>query len=527
LPAELYWEDLALEERLQKVLKGREDPVYFCQDPYFLNLTLWPMEIEIIRRFIWGVPKAMEILEWQETRAAHIKKDKMEEFNSKYVQIYHDLAIEAGMNSGKTFMASCIGLQQAFELLSLKNPVEYYGASPGTEFFILNVATSDEQAHDTIFAQEKGKVENSPFFQYLKPRTKYNEFRFTQKSVIIRCGGSNSGSLVGRNVKCALFDELARFKDTRGERSGWEVYHGLGRGTKKVPALKAKRVAISSTLYVGDIIDYLYEMSKRVDTMLGYKYATWEMNPTLTKEVLADEFEKDPDSAWRDYGVAPTRAIEKYYGDPSIIGFNDKRVNPMLPDGTFKESFMGDPGFDYVLTGDPAIKMDSFGLALGHLTEENKVYIDYVHRIAPKLEVDPTEVVNIINHIKSRFNLQRFIVDQWNYPETIKKVQDSGIDVVFNVVKLPQHDRLKEAWKLKEIDCYEHEALRIELVNLEIHRGRKVDHPRRGSKDIADALAQLVWDLTSAEREVREWSPHYYRRIITRGPMIVPVMRSY
>jgi hypothetical protein len=506
---------------MRKVLQARDDPVFFCEDEYFLGLTLWPLEKDIIRRFIWGVPKEMKIEDWMTAKAEYLKNNNIEEFQKTYVQEYFDLVIEAGMNSGKTFLASCLGLQQAFELLTIDDPVHFYGAGAGTEFFILNVATSDEQAHDTVFAQEKGKIDNSPFFQWMKPRERYNEYNFEEKHVIVRCGGSNSSSLVGRAVKCALFDELARFQTTSGERGAYSVYNGLGRGTKKVPKLRAKRIAISSMLYEKDIIDSLYEMSKRVKTMLGYKYATWEMNPELTMEVLADEFEKDAATAWRDYGNQPARDIQKYYGDTEIVEFNKDRSSPLLSDNTFKDWFMGDAEYDYIMTGDPAIKFDSFGIALGHLNRDNVVVVDFIHKISPKLEVDPAEVVYYIDVLKSRFNITKFIIDQWNYPETLKKIQEKGIEIVFNTVGLKEHDKLKEAWKLKQIDCYDSPELFSELANLEIHQGKKIDHPRKGSKDEADALAQLVFALTATTPAEEAWSPSYYRRIIADGPLVM------
>ena len=330
------WESLDYGTRMALTIQARDDPVFFAENEYFLGLRLWPMQKEILRRFIWGVPTNLSIDDWIKIRSSYLQTNRMEEFNKQYVQPYNDLVVMAGMNSSKTFVASVIGLQQAYELLILDDPINYYNAGQGAQFFVLNVAVSDEQSHDTVFAQEKGKIENSPFFQSLDIKEKYNEFRFPEKHVILRCAGSNSGSLVGRAVKCAIFDELARFKDTTGDRSGWAVYQGLGRGAKKIPALESKRVAISSTLYVGDIIDTLYQRSQEVPKMLGYKLATWEMSPTLNKDALADDIAIDPLSAWRDYGVQPSRDIQKYYPDPSNITFAD-RPKPdkdgNIPDG--------------------------------------------------------------------------------------------------------------------------------------------------------------------------------------------------
>jgi hypothetical protein len=114
------WDDLAPSEQMHKMLQARFDPIVFCEDPYFLDCTIWPLEKDIIRRFIWGIPKEMPIDEWMGLREDALRKNDigaMDEFTKKYVTWYNDLVIEAGMNSGKTFLTSCIGLQQAFELL--------------------------------------------------------------------------------------------------------------------------------------------------------------------------------------------------------------------------------------------------------------------------------------------------------------------------------------------------------------------------------------------------------------------------
>jgi len=44
----------------------------------------------------------------------------------------------------------------------------------------------------------------------------------------------------------------------------------------------------------------------------------------------------------------------------------------------------------------------------------------------------------------------------------------------------------------------DYEPLKRELRSLEIIRGRKVDHPPRGSKDVADAAAGAVSEAVRA-----------------------------
>lgn len=532
----IQWNDLTRSEQLQKTLDVDWDPIVFCEDPHFLGLSLstaWPLQKEIIRRFELGIPdgtlKGQEKWEtdaWMAARQHAYDHETLDEWLIENYQHYTELVIEAGMRSSKTTIAGWLGLYGAFKLLNMRNPGEYFGLRKDQELFIINVATSDDQAYDTIFAVERGFLVNSPYFRNFQIHHKRNEFRFPEKSLIIRCGGSNSGSLVGRTLFRALFDELARFQDTRGRRSGSEVYAGLGRGVTSVrhPDLDpehpwsqlGKKVAISSVLYDNDIIDHLVKISADIPSMLGYKYATWEMNPNLTEAALRDEFIKDPDKAWRDFGAQPGMVIERYYRDPSVIKFNTERLNPLLKYDygnarfmQFADWFMGKPGVDYYLTGDPAVKMDHFGIALGHL-EGDDVYVDFVHEIAPRTEVDPSEVEWIVKHINSRFNVREFIVDQWNYPETLARLRNTGVKIVFHVVKKPEHDKLKECWYMKQLDCYPYDELRSQLSSLEVIRQTRVDHPRKGKKDVADAVANLAFRLKGEYQELLPYRQHSY-----------------
>lgn len=520
-PLPIAWDDLTRAEQMQKVLDVDWDPIVFCEDPYFLGRSLsetWPMQKEIIRRFELGIPETWDTLEWMDKRQWAFDHEKLEDWLPENYQHYTELVIEAGMRSSKTTIAGWLGLLGTFRLLNLPNPGEYFGLRRDQELFIINVATSDDQAYDTIFAVEKGFLVNSPYFRSHTIRSKHNEFRFPEKDIIIRCGGSNSGSLVGRTLFRALFDELARFQDTRGRRSGQEVYAGLGKGVVSVrdPNLDpehpnsqlGKKIAISSVLYDNDIIDMLVKQSKDIDSMLGYKYATWEMNPNLTEQALRDEFRKDPDKAWRDFGAQPGMVIERYYRDPSVIVFNEERLDPLLEyeDGNarfiqFADWFVGKPGYDYYLTGDPAIKMDSFGMAMGHL-EGDIVYVDFLKEFKPQVEVDPSEIEWVVKNLISRFNIREFIIDQWNYPETLAKLRNQGVKIEFHIVKKAEHDKLKECFYMKQFDCYESENLREQLSNLEVIRQTKVDHPRKGKKDLADAVAQLAFRLKGDYEEL-------------------------
>ena len=457
---------MSLTSDFKKELKACLDPLYFAK--HILKFDLFPMQAQIIKEFYQGN--------------------------------YNELTCVIGMRGGKTKLAAVISLYEAFKLIQIGDPAKHYGFAPGQAIFITNTATSERQAADTIFAADKELVHHAPYFQGLTEtgecKERYNEIIFPDPNVTIRSGHANSSSLVGLTAKLVLFDELARFKDTKGNASGWNVYHSMSRSVKSFGE-GGFIVSISSPVTVDDVIMTLYEMSKHSEHMLGYQLPTWEMNPNITREILESEFEKNPDMAQRDYGAEPSLVIENYYKDPQSI---DKCIDPLRPDPVLPNGELADwfrqtsPEQKYFLAGDPAVKNDAFGLALVHF-QEHKCIVDLVHRFKPerRREIDAFMVAQFIITLAERFpGIISFTTDVWNYPETLQRIEKAGVRVVQNHTEKKEHDRLKELIYGDMISFYLSSILVKELKELELIRGTKVDHRKTGSKDVADALANAV-----------------------------------
>jgi len=436
-------------------LRAFEDPVYFAEN--ILELKLWPKQIDVLREF----------------------------YNP--ANGYNELVLVWGMRSSKTFLASVIGSYECFKLLQYEDPAKFFGLPSHHEIFIINVATSEQQAKDTIFAETVNRVENSDWFKAKRPNITSNEIRFSPQNVIIRSEHSNSSSLVGKTSICVLFDELARFKDTKGKMSGENVYFSLARSVQTF-GHKGIRVSISSPLFVNDFIMQLHRKSKNIKTMLGYQNATWEVNPNITKESLESEFQKNPEAAWRDYGARPSAASETFYKDPWKIDLVFVGDEPNFT----SDSFVGKPGYVYYAAIDPALKGDSFGFALVH-REDDMVVIDLVYRFKPditqQIEVDAQALKEFVLSIVKRFLTYEMRTDTWQFPETIQAIRAQGVEIVQNHVLRKEHDYLKELIYTKKIKGYYYEPLITELKQLELKSGIRVDHPPDGSKDVADALA--------------------------------------
>jgi len=467
-----------LSERLLGELKAYEDPTYFCK--HVLGIKQFPIQEELMKLFYLSPQK------------------------------YRELILIAGRRAGKTELASQFSTYEAFKLICLKDPAKHFGLAKGQEIFIINVASSKEQALDTVFAAISNKIYNSDWFQSQNYKERYNEFRFTECNVTIRSDHSNSSSLVGRTIKCAILDELARFTDRSKKSSAQAVYAAITYSTASFGD-QGVVISITSPIYANDFSMQLYHKSKKIPNMLGRLYPTWVMNPNISRKSLQSEFDKNPELAERDFGANPSSELESYYKEKWRIRLEDNiHDDTALYDGKLINT--GRENTTYVLAGDPAYKNDAFGLALGHVEIGGNIVIDIIHRFKPQgegREVSSREVKTLIMDIIKNYNVTLFLTDIWSYTEIIDELKEAGVRVERHTVKKEDHDRLKEKIYTQTIKYPRDEVFFKELESLELIRGKKVDHPREGSKDVADAVANVVYGLT----EVGAYQPPIFMQV--------------
>ena len=452
-----------------RVLKAWDNPVFFAED--FLHVSLFPKQAEILKKFY------------------SLKKKTHE-------PLYNELVLIAGMRSGKTFLGSVIATYELFKLLVMDSPQEYYNLASYSPLFIVNIATSEQQARDTVFAQIRPKIMNASFFMEFRPKIYTSSISFEDKNIKILALTSSQASAVGRTCKAVIFDELARFKET--EKGVRLLYQSLTRATMNF-GMQGKRVVITSPIYPNDFSMQLFHTAAKVDSMLAYRLPTWEINPFISFEDLASEREKDPASFWRDYGANPEAAAEKiYFREPERI----KKVMilqnklELLHQGILTDTMIN-RNFEYIIAIDPALKNDAFGISIGHL-ENSEVVIDGSFRFKPGhgFELSPLEVKTFLLKIISAFKPSVLLTDVWYFPETLEAVKDAGVSVVTHIVKKTDYDLLKERIYTNTIKLPRYNILYEELANLQVVNPKRVDHTHSGSKDVSDTVANIVQFLS-------------------------------
>ena len=247
---------------------------------------------------------------------------------------------------------------------------------------------------------------------------------------------------------------------------------------------------------------------------------------------LFKAFRANVTKAYRDFGARPSETINAFFEYPRILieNVNKERIeDPVNANGTFKEWFkpIDEFGFHAVHI-DLALTGDACGLALGHFAGLNaeggiKIYIDLMMRLRGSKDY-PIQIAGVREYIyafsKMGFNIQLITFDGFQSSDSIQILEKKGYRCELQSVDrtiIPFSD-LKESinenrldyycsspqgsnleMRLKELnnDLSASEVFLKECMHLEDIQGKKIDHPPKGSKDVADAVCGVVHGIVT------------------------------
>jgi hypothetical protein len=480
-------------------LEKAPNAIIFIESPLYLaGPTLHDPQFEVVRDFFEllcpicndvqrihytnDVPRGEQILfEYDVCPRCNINKSAIrDEFNN-----YNELIGVVGMRGGKSVVVACMCSYVLHELLCVDDLQDRLGLVRSQEVDGAFVAVSAEQATETIYGHFRGFYDQSPWFQNYKKALREMEisdpsFRrgdlywetdryilFAEKRIRIKSLTSNSGSIAGKTRIFAVIDELSRMDSGESKRSANEVYRVLKRSLLTIKASvdklrkqniydvpDARMFCISSPMFDDDKSMQLLKQAQETRHMFAFHRTTWEFNPEITQELLADEFASDPIGAERDYAANPPGALHPFIKNPDIIEvcIDDKKVNCLdLQELNFDQEVKGfifhyiklvldkityRNLYDYVIHCDPGQTSDSFCLAIGHRSD-GFVHIDgcLEARPIPKnqrggaiaREVFFPAITDIIIQLSNKVSLKMISYDRWNSTEQLHKLRGKNI----------------------------------------------------------------------------------------------------
>lgn len=238
--------------------------------------------------------------------------------------------------------------------------------------------------------------------------------------------------------------------------------------------------------------------------------ATWELNPKVTFTSLSPEFRANPVKAWRNYGSRLTLGnAGTAIRDPQEVlnHLNTRRLDPWdLTRQKFRVDLRGRRGIRYFMHLDLAKSGDAAGIACVHRESTGVVVVDFMHahRARPNENIQFRELREkyIYGLHALGFHLQMVTFDQWQSEEMRQILQEQGFetDLVSADKTTGPYDTLIEMMLTDRLDYYNHPVFIKEMQQLRTN-GVKYDHPKKGSKDLADAVACATWKAINYELE--------------------------
>jgi hypothetical protein len=506
--------------------------------------------------------KEQDVIRW-------LGKDDGLEHYKKYTK--QEVILMCGKGSGKDHTSTIGCAYIVYKLLCLKDPSRYFGKPSGDAIDLINVAVNAQQAKNVFFKGFKSKIEQSPWFAG-KYEAKVDNIEFN-KSITVYSGHSERESAEGLNLMLAVLDEISGFamENAGGNDQGKtadNLYKAFrGSVDSRFPDY-GKVILLSFPRFKGDFISQRYEdvvaeketvirsydfvlnptlpdedLSNKFsieweeDTIISYKIPgvfalrrpTWEMNPTRKIEDFKIAFFTDPSDALMRFACMPTVSSDAFFKSREKVEKSLSIRNPLDSNRRFDFNFKPNPDFEYFVHADLAQKHDKCAVAIAHVDKwvsvqsfnnyeqvMPMVIVDAIGWWEPKREgpVDLSEVKNwIIDLRRTGFNLGLVTFDRWQSFDIQNELKQVGIKTDTLSVAKKHYEDLAMLIYEERVAAPHIDILLEELLELRI-MGNRVDHPRKKSKDLADAMCGSVYNaISKSQRDrVKEIDIHTWSR---------------
>jgi hypothetical protein len=481
-----------------------------------------------------------------------------EEGRIRFKQTANEVVAQLGKGSGKDYCSTIAVSYIVYLLLCLKDPATYYGKPPGDSIDIINIAINSQQASNVFFKGFKTRIDKSPWFAG-KYNDKASEVKF-DKAITVHSGHSEREAWEGYNVIVVILDEISGFAidNTTGHeqaKTGAAIYDMYRASVDSRFPDFGKVILLSFPRYKNDYIqqrynavvadketiirDHNFKMDEDLpdgtqgnefsieweeDHILSYKiprvYAlkrpTWEVNPVRKIDDFKVAFFTNPMDALSRFACMPPDAVDAFFKSREKVEKAFNKAHFAVDNfGRLEDWFIPDPDKEYFIHVDLAQKHDHCAVAMGHVNKWVNIKVtDTYSQPAPIVEIDAvrfwtptkdksvdfTEVKDYILSLKTRgFKIRVCTFDRWNSHDMMQQLKQYGINTEILSVAKKHYDDMAMIVAEERLSGPHIQLLIDELLQLKIMRDR-VDHPRKGSKDLADAVCGAIYNAISRSK---------------------------
>jgi len=497
-----------------------------------------------------------------------------EEGRKIHKQTCTEVIFQLGKGSGKDYVSTIACAFIVYRLLCLKDPARYFGKPTDDAIDIINIAINAEQAKKVFFGGFLKRIKNCPWFTG-KYDDKVASITFP-KSITVHSGHSQRESWEGYNVIMVILDEISGFdlESTSGNASAKtaEAIYKMYRQsvTSRFPSV-GKIILLSFPRFKNDYIQQRYNQvvaekeivirqhTFKKDTDLpdgikenefiveweedhithyntqkvfALKRPTWDINPTIKIDDLAQAFYDDPTDSLSRFACMPPDAVDAFFKSREKIETAFVQKNGVDEKGAFENHFVPDEEKEYFVHVDLAQKHDHCAVALAHIDHwvtmkiagqmkeaSPKVVVDAVRWWTPTKDksVDFADVRDYILELRHRgFNIKLVTFDRWNSHDMMQQMIAYGMKSEILSVAKKHYDDMQMVVVEERLVGPKINLLIEELLQLRIIKD-KVDHPRKGSKDLSDAVCGAIYNAVSgtarnANQELKVYDYASYHR---------------
>ena len=481
-----------------------------------------------------------------------------------------EVLLQLGKGSGKDHTSTIGCAYLVYKLLCLKDPARYFGKPLGDAIDIINVAINAQQAKNVFFKGFKGKIARSPWFAG-KYDAKVDSIEF-DKTITVYSGHSERESHEGLNLILAILDEISGFAQdsasgNENAKTGDGIYKAFRASVDSRFPDFGKVVLLSFPRYPGDFISKRYDevvsekdvelksytftinpdlpaeqednqftIEWEEDHIISYKYPgvyaikrpTWEANPTRSIEDFKISFMSDFSDAMQRFVCMPSFMSDAFFKQKDKLEKAMCLHNPIDSFKRIEPVFQPREGVKYYLHADLAQKHDKCAVAIAHVEKwvQVQTFNNYtqIHPIVivdaivwwePKKEgpVDLSEVKNwIVDFRRNGYDVGLVTFDRWQSFDIQQELKSVGIKTDTLSVGKKHYEDLAMLVYEDRVMMPHIQILLDEMSQLRIVSDKKVDHPRKGSKDLSDAVTGAVYNAiahtprnANQEIEIHDW----------------------
>jgi hypothetical protein len=456
-------------KRKPSIIEAIKNPKLFGSLPRFKNLVTWTSWLVVLKA-IFGLPMTADDLAIFDR---HTGRASPPTGGSKETYLI------IGRRGGKSFISALITCFIAC-FIDFKPFI-----TVGETLVVMCLARDKEQAR-IVFRYVKAILNHVPALRGMIVDQRADEIELTT-GVTIMVKASDFGGVRGPTIACVVADEIA-FWPSQGANPDDEVLSAIRPAMATIP--DAKLLAISTGYaQVGALFDAHKEhYGKDDDEVLIWQSDTAAMNPTISQKFIDKEIEKDPEAGraeWlglfrEDVSAAfPLEVLERCI----IAGRSELPPSPHV--------------LQYFGFVDPSGgRHDSFTLAIAHQHyDSDRVVLDAVRATRPPF--DPAEVVKEYSQFLKLYRITSVVGDNYAGEWPVAEFAKNGIGYQLSEqTKSQLYLSLIPQLTSKKVELLDNDKLKTEFRRLERRRGRSgkdtIDHPPRGSDDIANAVAGVV-----------------------------------